>query len=362
MKTKGKTTINAEPVVKEVQESEARVAIPIPLVSLPDLSVWDSEEAEKIEAMASLIGLKATTSAKRMYEAAKIALNAAETFKRLITEYNAGLYKVDVKTPPSVVKMPWHDRLATDVKLGRTIAIRGPAGNGKSLGARTTLEAMGFKVYSMDCTDSTTAEMLVGGLYPTTDSNGMTMEFREGLFAKAFQDPKGAILLDEFDALDPRIGMVLQSALHRAVQGKKRILSCPDHPKGILEAIGDCPVVVTMNTWGSGATREYVGRNAIDAASMDRFDTVIDTNYADETSILISAGYSYETATKVVNLAMKLRCNIDSKNLRIVLSTRRLLNVAETMDKLSIGLDKAFSRDFYERLEPIDREALGVKL
>ena len=356
------TPVLGTPATPDTKETLERVAITLPDVSLPDLTDWNEEAAGKIEKLAELMNLKTDYTAKQLYNKAKKAVKAAETLQQVIKDFNRGQYNVTVKTPDSVVKMDWHDRLAVDVKLGRTVTVRGPAGNGKTLGAGTVLKALGFTVYEMDCTDSTTAETLIGGLYPVTNKKGMSMEFRDGIFSKAFKDPKAAILLNEFDALDPRIGMVLQSALHRARQGGKRVLSCPDHPDGTITAAGECPIVVTMNTWGGGATREYVGRNAIDAASMDRFDSIIDTNYDQEIAILTASGYTQDTAKMVVDNARDLRNKIDSKNLRIVLSTRRLLNIAETMEKLSIPLSEAYNRDFYTRLEPMDREALGIRI
>jgi phosphotransferase system HPr-like phosphotransfer protein len=117
-----------------------------------------------------------------------------------------------------------------------------------------------------------------------------------------------------------------------------------------------------MNTWGNGATREYVGRNALDAASMDRFDTVIDTAYQNETEILKMTGLGAREAGSLVKKANETRAKIEAKNLRIVLSTRRLIDISESIRILGLSLEEAFSRDFTERLEPMDRDALGLAL
>lgn len=337
----------------EIEEHE------IPTVgAMPDMA-----EMERIEGIAKLIGVTLTVNPMMHYDAAAKAVEVAHKYRDDIRALKKGICNVKVQPTAGVVAMDWHDRLATDAKLGRTIAVRGPAGNGKSLGVRTALEAMGFNVYHLDCTDSTTAEMLVGGLMPQSNGGGgIDMVFRDGVITRAFADAKGAIQLDEFDALDPRVAMVLQSALHRAAPGKTRFVSCPDHEEGGMEAKGLCPIVVTMNTWGSGATRDYVGRNALDAASMDRFDTVIDTTYAKEELILSGTGLDKGTARELVKKVQKVRKDIENKNLRIVLSTRRLLDVSESIRILGLSLEEAFSRDFTERLEPMDRDALGLKI
>jgi len=257
----------------------------------------------------------------------------------------------------SVIKHSWHETLATDVNLGRTVAIIGSSGNGKSYGVKHVLEQLGFNIYHMDCTDSVTVDQLVGGITPEPDGvGGIRMVFKEGLFAKAFSDPKAAIQLDEYDALDPRVAMSLQSALHRNAKG--RWLSCQDHPDGGIRAAGLCPIVVTMNTFGDGPTREYVGRNTLDAANKDRFDTIIITDYENEQDILVSNGFSKKQSEQIVSMAERYRKAINEKGLRVILSTRRLINIAECIHSLKMSIEGAFERDFLNRLDHLDRVAL----
>lgn len=275
--------------------------------------------------------------------------------------------RIDVDNTLDMVKLTWFDRLSTDITLGRTIAIRGPAGNGKSTGAKYVLEKKGYNVYHMDCTDSSTVDQIVGGIVPVPDGKGgISMEFKEGLFARAFRDPKGAVLLDEFDSLDPRIAMCLQSALIRNSGGNNtRKVSASDHPEGFLKSKGDCPVIVTMNTYGNGATREYVGRNAMDAASMDRFDTILDTSYEAEKEI-IGSKFGEENAKKysgeidkIVKWADAVRTKISDKSMRIVLSTRRLIDIAESVIVLGVDPTNAVAREFKTRLSPSELTALS---
>lgn len=341
---------------------QTEASVEIQEFDVPEITEFPEEAIAKIEHMARVLELPAIISPQKLYQQAVTAVETAKKYRDQHRAWRRGLAHFKVQTPAGVVKVDWHDRLATDAKLGRTIAVRGPAGNGKSTGVKTVLEAMGYNIYHMDCTDSTTAEQLIGGLYPEGDGQGgINMVFKHGIFTKAFEDPKGAVQLDEFDALDPRVAMTLQSALHRASLGKRRFVSSPDHPQGGVHAVGDCPIIVTMNTWGNGATREYVGRNAIDAASMDRFDTVLDTTYTHEKKIVRSAGYSDTTADWVVSKAIEIRKKIENKNLRIVFSTRRVLNIAEAVEKLGLEPEEAFSRDFTERLEQMDRDTLELK-
>lgn len=319
------------------------------------------EDVEKLCHLARAVGINPDglnnyiLSASKAYEQAKLIQKELEEMKKV------GIVQRISNDNKDVVKHSWHERLATDVQLGRTVAVRGPAGNGKSTGVSHVLKELGYNIYHMDCTDSTTAEQLVGGLQPVVKGGGLEMEYAPGVMTKAFLDPKGAIQLDEFDAIDPRIAMSLQSALHRA-NGKKRWLSSPDHKDGGVAAVGLCPIVVTMNTWGSGANREYVGRNILDGASMDRFNTVLDTSYEFEESVLGLHGIDKTVAKKIVADAQKLRQIIDENAIRVILSTRRLMDIGESVSVLKCSLDGAWERDFMSRLSPETKKAISDQI
>jgi hypothetical protein len=342
--------------------------------SVPDISYIDlppslkinNEALKRMDALSAAFGYPDTTISD-VYRIAGLCQKAAEHYRteaeRIRDSKRLGREIERHPADSRVVQMKWHQRLKDDVILGRTIAVRGPAGNGKSTGVRSVLEELGYTVYQIDCTDTTTPEQLVGGLVPEPDGKGgIRMAFKAGLFAKAFSDPKGAIQLDEFDALDPRAAMCLQSALHRSLDGAGRWAAIPDHNDGGVRAEGSCPVVVTMNTYGSGATREYVGRNALDAASMDRFDSLIDTGYEQEELVIKAAGFTQAPVEKIVMFAKKIREMIDKNQLRVVLSTRRLLGIAEAMEKFGCQPKEAFEREFYSRLEKHDRESLFIDI
>src|ERR1700742_354147 len=337
-------------------------------ITLPPMLEIAPSTLKKMDNLAQAFGYPKDTI-KNMDRFAKLCLGVADHYKKEAERIrDCKIAGINIEPPVSktiddIVPLSWYKRIRDDVKLGRTIAVRGPAGNGKSTGVKTVLTELGYTIYHMDCTDTVTADQLIGGLVPEPDGTGaIKMVFRPGVFAKAFSDPKGAIQLDEFDALDPRVALCLQSALHRAFQDKKRFLAAPDMEEGGIEAVGNCPIIVTMNTYGSGATREYVGRNAIDMASLDRFNSIIDTNYEHEEKIIQFAGYNKVNCEKIVSYAKQIRKKIDENQLRIIISTRRLIDIAESMEKLKINMRKAFQREFYERLEPMDIKTLHIDI
>jgi hypothetical protein len=76
------------------------------------------------------------------------------------------------------------------------------------------------------------------------------------------------ILIDELDAGNAGVLTSINSALANG--------SCA-FACGMVEKHENFRIVATANTYGNGATLEFIGRNAIDGATLDRF-TVIDWN------------------------------------------------------------------------------------
>jgi MoxR-like ATPase len=354
----------ASPTPKEEQ-----LELDIAHVDLPPLLEVSPEAIKRMDSLAQAFGYPDATISQ-VFKYAETCMLTVEHYRseaeRMRDSRKLGRVikpRAKVLGESSVVAMSWHGRLRDDIELGRTIAVRGPAGNGKSTGVKDVLNTLDYNVYHLDCTDTTSVEQLVGGLVPEPDGKGgISMVFRDGIVAKAFADPKGAIQLDEFDALDPRTAMCLQSALHRAIGENKRWVSMPDHVDGGMHAKGKCPIVVTLNTYGTGATREYVGRNALDAASMDRFNSIIDTNYEKEEQVIRAAGFDKAPAESIVEIANRIRAKINENQLRVLLSTRRLIDIAEIMEANDINMREAFKREFYERLEKHDQQNLNVDI
>jgi len=52
-------------------------------------------------------------------------------------------------------------------------------------------------------------------------------------------------------------------------------------PDGMVEKHKDFIIIASANTYGTGANREYVGRNQLDAATLNRF-VVIDWDYDED--------------------------------------------------------------------------------
>ncbi len=253
------------------------------------------------------------------------------------------------------VEPSYFKRLGIYMKAGRTVALVGPAGTGKTSAAIAAAKALGFVPYEADVTHHTLPEHLVGRV----GFNGKEDIFRPGICALALQDPKGCIILNEWDAANPTTAMALQSLFERR---NPKTLSAMDSDKIRIKAEGTCPIILTMNTLGDGPNRQYVGRNRLDYATMDRI-SIINCGYENEDKILASRKFNEPNIKRIINWTTKAREVIASKNLPIVLSTRRLLDIGEAVENFGSTVSEAIEQEFLARLQPEDAKLLrGIGL
>ncbi len=165
-----------------------------------------------------------------------------------------------------------HEKFETVLKFvanDEPVFLTGPAGSGKNVLCKQVAEALGLKFYF---TNAVTQEYKLTGF---TDAMG---NYQSTQFYKAFTEG-GVFMLDEMDASIPEVLVILNAAI------ANRYFDFPA-PIGYVEAHPDFRVIAAGNTVGQGADYEYVGRNQLDAASLDRFALVrIDYSEAIENSV-----------------------------------------------------------------------------
>ena len=127
----------------------------------------------------------------------------------------------------------------------------GPAGSGKNVCIKQVADALGLEMYY---TNNVSNEFKVTGF---VDAGGV---YHETEFYKAFKNG-GVFFLDEIDSSDPSALIILNSAISNGY------VTFP-HEK--VERHPDFRCIAAANTWGNGRDFQYVGRNALDAASLDR--------------------------------------------------------------------------------------------
>lgn len=192
----------------------------------------------------------------------------------------------------------------------------GPAGTGKSTIGENASKALGLDFYAKSCSAQTTESSLLGFI----DANG---NYIATAFRKAYENG-GVFLLDEVDNGNPNVLSVLNSALANGV------MAFPDR---MVRRSDNFVAIATANTIGNGATAEYVGRNPLDKAFLDRFAN-IEVNYdpnVEEAMLKSVTGLDVATQEKWLRTVYKCRANVQSYGLKVVVSPRAIVNGAKLL-------------------------------
>jgi MoxR-like ATPase len=221
---------------------------------------------------------------------------------------------------------------------GVNVWLAGPAGSGKTTMAEQCAKALSLEFYS---TGAVQNEYKLTGFI---DAEGRTVRTA---FREAFEHG-GLFLWDEIDASAANALVAFNQALANE--------SFP-FPDGIVKKHPDFIAVAAANTFGNGATVEYVGRNRIDGATLDRFaqieieyDETLERELANQIHPEFGRSWaidvqSYRRAAKALGLRHLItpRASINgAKALRIGLPRTDVVN-----NLIRRGLDKAS----WEKLE-----------
>lgn len=192
-----------------------------------------------------------------------------------------------------------HKSFPTLLKILSTrlnIYIVGPAGSGKTTAAQNCAKALNIPFHF---TGAVASEFKLTGFI---DAQGriVSTEFR-----KAYENG-GLFLFDEIDASYPQAVLAFNAALANDYM---------DFPDKRVERHKDFYCIAAANTYGQGADRQYIGRNQLDAASLDRF-VFLNWEY-DENLERDLAGNPEWT-----DYVQKIRTYIESQKIRHVVSPR----------------------------------------
>lgn len=131
----------------------------------------------------------------------------------------------------------------------------GPAGCGKTTIAEQIAKEFGLQFYYTGAVES--SFMLRG----FRDAHG---QVQHTPFRTAYEKG-GVFLFDELDASDPQAIVSLHAAMDNGVL---------DAPDGMIPMHKNFILMAAGNTWGHGATLDYVGRTPLDAATLDRYSFI----------------------------------------------------------------------------------------
>ncbi len=206
------------------------------------------------------------------------------------------------------------DVLALVQEGAKNILMVGPAGSGKTTLAKDVAEAMELDYGFLSLSAGITETHLFGRLLPQDDG---TWAYVASRFVEVYENG-GVFLLDEVDAADANVMVSVNAALANGV------LSNP--VSGKLHVRHErCIIIAAANTFGRGGDHMYVGRNALDAATLDRFvlDTLaIDYDGSLERAIAAGRGLDNHQVCELLGWVDGVRTKIADNRLRRVASTR----------------------------------------
>lgn len=221
---------------------------------------------------------------------------------------------IEVKTPgkSKILKGVRHnqfDNLLKIVGSGLAVLLVGPAGTGKSHAAEVIADALDLTFYMISVGSQTSKSDLIG--YMTADGRCIRTQFREAY------EHGGLFLLDEADAGNSNVLILLNAALSNGHMA---------FPDGMVKVHPNFRMVAAANTYGNGASRQYVGRNQLDAATLDRFAT-LEWNIDDKIEEALAGTTADGKRWLLVVRAVRKRV-ADELDLRVVISPRATLRGA----------------------------------
>jgi predicted ABC-type ATPase len=244
------------------------------------------------------------------------ALGSSKTKDKVDTLIKALIKEHGIVPHKTVLEVKFKDQPKKDVGLqhksfadvlstlsaGVNIALVGPAGSGK-----TTIVHNASKVLNLSfASQSVSAQSTVFDFFGYKSATG---KYIGTMFREKYENG-GVFLLDEFDAGNPNVLAALNQATANG--------HCP-FPDKMIAKHKDFIIVMAGNTFGGGGTIDYVGRNKIDAATLDRFAFI----YIDYDEVLEKALSSNDTWCLRVQ---DYRRRVIEKKVRTIISPRATFN------------------------------------
>lgn len=217
------------------------------------------------------------------------------------------------------------------VLANEPVMLVGPAGSGKNHIVKQISKLAKLPFYF---TNAITQEFKLTGFI---DAMG---KYHETEFYKAFKNG-GIFMLDEIDASIPEVLIILNAAISNRYF---------DFPNGRIDAHPDFRIIAAGNTFGHGASFQYVGRNQLDGASLNRF-AVIEIGYSK------AIENSITNDVELIDFIRDFRKAIDQAGMNHIVSYRELIRCNKMLQS-SLKPEVVFQICLIKNLENEDIRAL----
>lgn len=287
----------AEPEADEIKPETVHIPVvkPEPAPTVPS----SAKDADALDALRKLLAPEVRPEDVRAIVKSELEGIAFPTRTIVITEHG------DRKPVGGATHAKLAD-VTTDILAGEHVLMVGPAGTGKSTIAEQCAEALGLPFYAISLSPQTSSSQVIGYMQAAG-------EYVRTLFREAYENG-GLFHFDEFDNGHPSVLALVNAALANGHMA---------FPDGMVKRHDDFRVIASANTYGRGPDRQYVGRQALDAATLDRFSVeTIDIDTALERQICLGTGLESDRVLGVLSYVYKLRDNAEAHKLPVVISPR----------------------------------------
>lgn len=227
------------------------------------------------------------------------------------------------------------EKILKSISMGVNLALVGPAGSGKTTIVSNVAKALKLDFSSQSVSTQSTTFDFFG--YKNAKGDYVGTMFRDRY------EKGGVFLLDEFDAGNPNV----LAALNQATANSH----CP-FPDKMVERHKDFIIVMAGNTFGGGGTIDYVGRNKIDAATLDRFAFIyIDYDEQLEENLAVNKGWCIKV--------QEFRRRAAQKKIRTIISPRATFN-GEKLLEAGLSIQEVEEMVIYKGLTKDERNLLNV--
>lgn len=247
---------------------------------------------------------------KLFKEAQRIVTEVAEKTKPFVIKSAEGkIKKVKGILPPEFERM---------VQLGSqrvNICLVGPAGCGKTYLSAKLAEALDLDYADQSLSEGVSESEFTGKLLPI--GKGGSFEYVPSPFIQMYENG-GVFLFDEMDNANSNQMVFLNKAL-----ANDSITVPARYTNPLVKKHKDFVAIAAMNTFGDGSDAQYVGRNQLDAATMDRFRVgMLCMDYSRDVELSIGG-------EELCQWAWKIRDGIRKHRIRRIMSTRTITDMAK---------------------------------
>jgi len=180
-------------------------------------------------------------------------------------------------------------------------------------------EALGLEAYDQSMSEGISESAFTGWLLPTGQSG--SFKYVPSPFITAYEKG-GVFLFDEIDAADANLLVLMNEAI-----ANDYFFLPQRHTKPKVVKHKDFVAIAAANTFGAGADAQYVGRNALDAATLDRFRAgLIQMDYSAPVEEAL-------VDPEVLEWGRKIRKVIRQNGLFHIMSTRVMLDLSKLKEQ-----------------------------